>query len=94
MVTLRNANKKRPAGPYNLPAAEYCADGVDRCTTMAMQSIEHNNETGDRGVKSFTKRISPALRFQPGETISGLAETVLDCPEIAGAIQRGELVKL
>lgn len=92
-VTLKNPSR-RPAGPYNLPAAQICADGVNRCSGVEMQSVEHSNETGERGVRHFTKQISPSLRFQPGEVQAGLPDTVLDCPEIAGAIARGELVKL
>lgn len=91
MATLQNRNLRRPAGPYNLPAAHLNADGEDRCSYVEMQSMEHNNETGERGVRLFTKQISPSLRFMPGETKSDLPDTVLNCPEIADAIARGEL---
>ena len=91
MATLRNSNLRRPAGPYNLPHQQYCADGDCRCDSAEMQSTEHNPETGDVGVRPFTKRIAPSLRFGAGELKAGLPATVLDCPEVAGAIERGEL---
>lgn len=94
MAILRNTNSRRPAGPYNLPAVHLNGDGVDRCEYVEMQSTEHNPETGDVGVRPFTKQISPSLRFAPGEVKKDLPDTVLDCPEVAGALERGELAKV
>jgi hypothetical protein len=91
VAILRNTNSRRPAGPYNLPAEQYCADGVERCDYVEMQSTEQNPDTGDVGIRQFTKRISPSLRFAPGEVKKDLPDTVLGCPEIASAVERGEL---
>jgi hypothetical protein len=90
-ITLRNTSKRRAAGPYNLPAQQYCADGEDRCHYVDMQAREHNPQTGEVGVRPMRKRISPSLRFEPGEVKTDLPDTVLTCPEIAGAVARGEL---
>ena len=91
MVTLRNTNKRRAAGPYNLPVEHYCADGEDRSDYVEMTVSDHNPETGDVGVRQLIKRINHSLRFTAGESKTGLPNTVVNCPEIAGAIARGEL---
>jgi len=91
MVALKNANKRRGVGPYNLPAAQI---GNAACESVDMQSTEHNPETGERGVRQFTKLISPSLRFEAGELKTGLPDAVLQCPDIIAAISSGELRKV
>lgn len=94
MVALKNANKRRPAGPFNLPHKQYCADGTCRCTATEIKSEVYNPQTGDIGYADQTRLICTSFTLLAGESRDGFPETVLLVPEVAGAIARGELIKL
>lgn len=90
MVTLKNANRRRAAGPYNLPADIL----PDLATEVEMQQQLHDRATGEIGARLFTKQIGTSIWFLADEVKGHLPDAVLVCPEIASALERGELVRL
>lgn len=94
MVALKNANKRRPAGPYSLPHKQYCSDGECRCTSVERRSEVYNRETGAWGYADQRRAICASLLLLAGEMKSGLPDTIRLVPDVAAAIARGELIDL
>lgn len=92
MATLRNRSRRTPT--YNLPHDPYCSDGTCRCVDIVQQTVVRDGSTGKVGTVERPIKGAGSLSFFAGEVKDGLPETVLKCPEIIGAIARGELVEI
>ena len=91
MATILLNKTKRAQGPFNLPHAQFCADGTCRCALVPMR-VSVRTDEGGIGYRDHQQRVCASVFFLPGEA-KGLAETALTCPEIEAAIRRGELEK-
>jgi hypothetical protein len=88
-TTLRNRSRRTQT--YNLPHDPYCGEGTCRCVDIVQHSSVRDPSTGIVGMAQRPRKVAASVSFLPGEVKEGLPDTVLKCPDIAGAIARGEL---
>jgi hypothetical protein len=92
MATLKS--RARTAQVYNLPHEHYCSDGECRCEAVRQHRADHDKSTGVVGIAVTSRNLAGSVIFLAGETKSDLPETILGCPDIAGAIERRKLVEV
>jgi hypothetical protein len=90
MATLRNPTKR--AQVFNLPHSHYCVGDTCHCTMVVQKVAVRDPATGEQGIAVLAKSHAQSLMFLAGETKRDLSESVLQCPDVAGAIARRELV--
>ena len=92
MATLRNRSRRTQS--YNLPHDPYCSDGTCRCVPLVQQSLIQDGLTGKVGVVEQPFKGAASVSFSAGQTLEGLPDTIVKCPDIIAAIGRGELVEV
>jgi hypothetical protein len=92
MATLKS--RSRTAQTYNLPHEFHCSDGECRCADVQQHSTDHDKDTGIVSVAVKVSKLAASVIFLAGETKSDLPDTILQCPDIQGALSRRELVEV
>jgi hypothetical protein len=90
MATLKS--RSRTLLTFNLPHKFYCEDGECRCVDVKQHSAEHDNVSGMTGIAEREAKLATSITFLAGEKKTDLSETILDCPDVKGAIDRRELI--
>lgn len=86
-VTLQHRLKQMRA--YNLDHAHYCrALGRCECTTIETRVVVRKPVPG---VQTATKSAPAVLTLLGSETKPGLPQAILQAPDIAAAIKRGDI---
>lgn len=92
-VTLKNVSRRMHS--YNLAAGFFEEDGgAHKYKLIHVTVVDHNGQTGSLIPRRIPKNVCSSLHFASGEMHSELPDEVLDCPDIAGALARRELVVL
>ena len=75
---------------FNLPHERYCEkSGRCGCAQEIVNTWVENAATGERSLRSTVKRIPASLTLLAREKQPGLAEAVLEVPEVRRAIALG-----
>lgn len=85
MATLRN--RSRTLLTFNLPHEFYCKDGECRCVDVKQHASVHDNTSGKAVVAERERKLATSIIFLAGETKSDLPDTILDCPDVKGALE-------
>ncbi|HET9621809.1 MAG TPA: hypothetical protein VFP84_10600 [Kofleriaceae bacterium] len=75
---------------FNLPHESFCRAQC-ACTKLALTVIAENPRTGERAPKHLTKRIPGSLTLLALERKGGLANAVLEVPELEAAVRAGHV---
>jgi hypothetical protein len=87
-ITLEN--RGRQIQVFNLPHELYCEkSGHCGCAQEIVNAWVEDAATGERSLRSTIKRIPASLTLLAREKHPGLAEAVLEVPEIQRAIELG-----
>jgi hypothetical protein len=87
-ITLENRGRQMQV--FNLPHELYCErSGRCGCAQETINSWVEDPATGERTLRSTVKRIPASLTLLAREKHPGLAEAVLEVPEIQRAIELG-----
>lgn len=90
MATLKN--RSRTAQIYNLPHKTYCDGGECRCVDVTQHHASHDKDLGVMVAEEKKRPLAASIMFMAGETKADLPESIKNCPDIKGAIERRELV--
>jgi hypothetical protein len=89
-ITMENRGRQMQV--FNLPHERYCEkSGRCGCAQEIVNTWVENAATGERSLRSTVKRIPASLTLLAREKHPGLAEAVLEVPEVQRAIERGTL---
>jgi hypothetical protein len=89
-ITLENRGRQMQV--FNLPHELYCErSGRCGCAQETANTWVEDAATGERTLRSTIKRIPASLTLLAREKHSGLAEAVLEVPEVQRAIELGTL---
>jgi hypothetical protein len=87
-ITLENRGRQMQV--FNLPHEPYCEEsGRCDCAQEIVNTWVEDAATGERTLRSTVKRIPASLTLLAREKHPGLAEAVLEVPEIQRAIELG-----
>ena len=87
-ITLENRGRQMQV--FNLPHELYCEkSGRCGCANETVTTWVEDAATGERSLRSTIKRIPASLTLLAREKQPGLAEAVLEVPEVQRAIQFG-----
>lgn len=77
---------------FNLPHESYCSDGECRCVELKQHLAVHDGTTGAEGTAERNVELAASITFLAGESKGDLPDTILDCPDVKGAIDRHDLI--
>ena len=87
-ITLENRGRQMQV--FNLPHELYCEKaGRCGCAQEIVNAWVEDAATGERSLRSAVKRIPASLTLLAREKHPGLAEAVLEVPEIQRALELG-----
>jgi hypothetical protein len=87
-ITLENRGRQMQV--FNLPHELYCEKaGRCGCAQETVTTWVEDAATGERSLRSAIKRIPASLTLLAREKQPGLAEAVLEVPEVQRAIELG-----
>jgi hypothetical protein len=87
-ITLENRGRQMQV--FNLPHELYCEKaGRCGCAEEIVNTWVEDVATGERSLRSTIKRIPASLTLLAREKHPGLAEAVLEVPEVQRAIELG-----
>ena len=87
-ITLENRGRQMQV--FNLPHELYCEkSGRCGCANETVTTWVEDAATGERSLRATIKRIPASLTLLAREKQPGLAEAVLEVPEVQRAIQFG-----
>jgi hypothetical protein len=87
-ITLENRGRQMQV--FNLPHELYCEkSGRCGCAQEIVNTWVEDATTGERSLRSTVKRIPASLTLLAREKHPGLAEAVLELPEVQRAIELG-----
>jgi hypothetical protein len=87
-ITLENRGRQMQV--FNLPHELYCEkSGRCGCAQESVNTWGEDAATGERTLRSTIKRIPASLTLLAREKHPGLAEAVLELPEVQRAIELG-----
>ncbi len=88
-VTLEN--RLRQMQVFNLNHEVYCTGAACACSQVTTVVVDENPRTGERAPRRVTRRAPGSLTLLARERRDGLANSILEVPEVRAAIARGHL---
>ena len=79
---------------FNLPHEFHCADDECRCVDVKQHVDTGSAGESGGGVAVRDSKLAASLTFLAGEEKTDLPDTILDCPDVKGALERRDLIEV